>query len=308
MDVKKLRYFTHIADVGNMTRASEALRIAQPALTTQIANLEAELGVRLFDRNHVGMRLTPAGDVLYRHARSILRQIEDARHAVIGENQQLVGSVSVGMAGSTGKMLAVPLLQKTFLFAGLKVKIIERPSAELLALVSCGRIDIAIVVDAQPCRGAVITPLLLESLYAILPESERKGRGVITLAELASQPLVLPSFPSTIRQKIDMLLMEAMLPYRVVGEVSSTDMLLRTVIGGIGWTVLPSAAVQAELDEGTISAIALQGHTLSRNLSVCVPDVVPLGPTVSAVKMMLLDIIDELLTNGRWQGVSRITV
>ncbi len=86
MDFKQLKYFVRIAELGNMTRASEALCIAQPALSQQIANLEAELGTRLFDRSVQGVRPTQSGDVLYRHAKSLLKQFEDVRVAVSEES------------------------------------------------------------------------------------------------------------------------------------------------------------------------------------------------------------------------------
>ncbi len=68
MEFKQLRYFAKIAELGNMTRASEALCIAQPALSQQIANLEAELNTRLSDRGVDGARLTSAGEGRYRDA------------------------------------------------------------------------------------------------------------------------------------------------------------------------------------------------------------------------------------------------
>jgi len=307
VDTKKLRYFAQIADLGNMRRAAEALRVAQPALTTQISNLETELGVRLFERSHLGMRLTPAGDVLYRHARSILRHLEDARLAVMDEGRQLSGSVSVGIAGSTGKVLAVPLLKKAALHRGMLLEIVERPSAELLALVARGRLDIAIVVDARPCRGATITPMLIEDLFVIMPGAEAEGRSTVSLEFLARKPLILPSLPSTIRQRLDRLLMQARLDYRLVGEVSATDMLLRMVIGGLGWTVLPSAAVQAEVATGVVGALPLAaGYALNRELSLCVSDITPLSHVASAVRDMLRAIVDDLLQAGEWVGVSRV--
>ena len=112
MDLKQLRYFARIADVGNMTRAAESLHIAQPALTQQVANLEAELGVRVFDRGRHGVRLTSAGEVLYGYATSLLKQAEDAREAVRDETQHPSGRVVVGIPGSTGKLVAVPLLRR----------------------------------------------------------------------------------------------------------------------------------------------------------------------------------------------------
>ena len=112
MDLKQLRYFARIADVGNMTRAAEALHVAQPALTQQVANLEAELGVRVFDRGRHGVRLTSAGEVLYGYAISMLKQAEDAREAVRDETQHPSGRVVIGIPGSTGKLVVVPLLRR----------------------------------------------------------------------------------------------------------------------------------------------------------------------------------------------------
>src|SRR6478672_8478325 len=186
MDLKQLRYFARIADAGNMTRAAEALHIAQPALTQQIANLEAELGVRVFDRGRHGVRLTSAGEVLYGYATSLLKQVEDAREAVRDETQHPSGRVVVGIPGSTGKLVAVPLLRRLASYDRIRLEIVERPSAELLALVAGGRVDLAIVVDAPAARGTTITPLLLEELYVVLARGAAGKKTSLTLRDVAA--------------------------------------------------------------------------------------------------------------------------
>ena len=108
MDLKQLKYFISIADFGSMTRASESLNIAQPALTQQVAKLEADLRTRVFDRGTSGVKLTPAGAVLYRYAKSILKQVDDARLAISDEDKHPTGRVTIGIPGSTGKLLSVP--------------------------------------------------------------------------------------------------------------------------------------------------------------------------------------------------------
>ncbi len=95
MDLKQLKYFISIADFGSMTRASESLNIAQPALTQQVAKLEADLRTRVFDRGTSGVKLTPAGAVLYRYAKSIIRQVDDARLAVSDEDKYPTGRVTI---------------------------------------------------------------------------------------------------------------------------------------------------------------------------------------------------------------------
>ena len=82
MSLAQIEYFVAVSETGHVGRAAEALRIAQPAVSRQIRNLEDELGARLFVRSARGMHLSHAGGVFLEHARAILAQVEDARRAV----------------------------------------------------------------------------------------------------------------------------------------------------------------------------------------------------------------------------------
>ncbi len=82
MNLRRLKYFVKIVDTGSLTRASEVLHIAQPALSQQLATLEGEFNQQLLIRTKRGVIPTDAGQVLYHHAQSILKQCEFARIAV----------------------------------------------------------------------------------------------------------------------------------------------------------------------------------------------------------------------------------
>lgn len=82
MNLRRLKYFVKIVDTGSLTRASEVLHIAQPALSQQIATLEGEFNQQLLIRTKRGVSPTDAGQVLYQHATSILKQCEFAMVAV----------------------------------------------------------------------------------------------------------------------------------------------------------------------------------------------------------------------------------
>ncbi|KMV73877.1 LysR family transcriptional regulator, nitrogen assimilation regulatory protein [Rosenbergiella nectarea] len=82
MNLRRLKYFVKIVDTGSLTRASEVLHIAQPALSQQLATLEGEFNQQLLIRTKRGVIPTDAGQVLYHHAKSILKQCEFARVAV----------------------------------------------------------------------------------------------------------------------------------------------------------------------------------------------------------------------------------
>jgi LysR family nitrogen assimilation transcriptional regulator len=304
MDFKQLKYFARIAELGNMTRASEALRIAQPALSQQIANLEAELDARLFDRSAQGVKLTPAGEVLYRHAKSLLKQFDDVRVAVSQEGEHPSGRVVIGIPGSTSKILAVPLLKTLANYERILLEIVERPSAELVDLVATGKIDIAIAVDAQHRRGTSIRPMLHEELYVVFPAAEHPGKTTVRLKELATRPLILPCAPSTIRQRIDAAFLAEHLTYRLVSEVSATDMLVRLVTAGLGWTVLPWAAVADHIAQAEIGIASISGRPLQRELSLCVSDALPLSRAAEVVRDQVVAILEQLLDAGEWSGTT----
>lgn len=302
MDFKQLKYFARIAELGNMTRASEALRIAQPALSQQIANLEAEFDTRLFDRSSQGVRLTSAGEMLYRHAKSLLKQFEDARLAVSQEGDHPGGHVTIGIPGSTGKILVVPLLRHLAQYERILLEIVERPSAELVDLVATGKIDIAVAVDSQQRRGTQISPMLSEELYVVFPAGARASDKPIKLKELAARPLILPSAPSTIRQRIDAAFLTAHLGFRLVSEVSATDMLVRLVVAGLGWTVLPWAAVAEYVERGDVEIAPISGRKEYRELALCVSDTLPLSRAAEVVRDTVVQVLGQLLGDGTWSG------
>lgn len=87
IDLRQLRYFIAVADEGNFRRAAAGLRITQPPLSRQIMALERELGLRLIDRRHQPVRLTPAGRLLLQRARCIVADLERA----VGDARALGG-------------------------------------------------------------------------------------------------------------------------------------------------------------------------------------------------------------------------
>lgn len=102
MNLRRLKYFVKIVDIGSLTQAAEVLHIAQPALSQQVATLEGEMDQQLLIRTKRGVTPTEAGKILYTHARTILRQCEQAQLAVNNVGQTLWSGVDRPGAGHRG--------------------------------------------------------------------------------------------------------------------------------------------------------------------------------------------------------------
>ena len=112
MDVRQLRYFVNIVDYGSLGRAAEKLYVAQPSLSQQMARLEEELGVPLLLRSNHGVTPTAEGNALYRHARLVLRQMEQLKQEVSKGGGAESGTVALGLPTTMVSVLAVPLFER----------------------------------------------------------------------------------------------------------------------------------------------------------------------------------------------------
>lgn len=142
MELRHLRYFVAVAEELNFRRAAERLRVAQPALSAQIKNLEEELGVRLFDRTTRSVLLTQTGQVFLGEARGILGATAHAEQLVRKAEQGLVGTLRVGViTPATGPLLAKVLRNFHQKFPGVQLSLSALTSAEQLKRLRAGELD-----------------------------------------------------------------------------------------------------------------------------------------------------------------------
>lgn len=164
MNFRRLKYFVKIVDIGSLTQAAEVLHIAQPALSQQVATLEGELDQQLLIRTKRGVTPTEAGKVLYTHARTILRQCEQAQLAVNNVGQSLSGQVSIGLApGTAASSITMPLLQTVRAeLPDVLVYLHENSGAVLNDKLLSGQLDMAVLYERSPVAGISCQPLLKE--------------------------------------------------------------------------------------------------------------------------------------------------
>jgi len=305
MDLRQLRYFIKVIECGNITRASEALHIAQPAISQQMRNLEQDMDMQLLERSVHGVVPTAAGRTLYRHAVELLRQADGTQELLRQDAEFPQGKVSVGMPSSTARMLAIPLARTIrSRYPGIKLELIDAPSAELGGLITVGRVALAVNVDVVETRGVVSQRLLTETLYLVAWPEFALPDGPVSIEVLAKMPLVLPCAPNTIRSRVESAFQEAGLQCEVEFEANSTDLLFSAVKARLGVTILPWAAAHVELAQQSLKLASIDHRLFSRELSLCWPDTAVHSNAVQKVKETILELFEAFEQQQGWAAAS----
>jgi DNA-binding transcriptional LysR family regulator len=195
LDLHHLRYFLVAAEEGTFNRACERLRLAPSALSRRIQDLEAELGIALFERIKGSIRLTPAGAVFVGHTRRILAEVDATADRLrrLAKGQSMV--LRIGLNGIAPQLKFIPTILRTFRTANpeIELKLISMGSEEQIAALSAGELDLGILYT-RPEEAAELAHLRLEShafLLAVPPDHRLAERETVALAELAGEPFIL---------------------------------------------------------------------------------------------------------------------
>jgi DNA-binding transcriptional LysR family regulator len=193
MELRHLRYFVAIGEEQNYRRAAKRLHVAQTALSTQIQDLEAELGFKLFDRLPRGVKLSVAGHLFLEDARRILREVNEAaaRAARVARGQS--GTLRVGFTENASWRGVVPESIRRFRERqrDAELQLTPATSLEQLEAIRSGRLDAGFVFN-MPKTDAELDhfPVALQHVELAVP----KGHALIKVRNLRLRDLVNASF------------------------------------------------------------------------------------------------------------------
>ena len=268
MNLNQLRAFAAIAEEGSVTRAARRLAVSQPALSKQLSDLEASLGVMLCDRLPRGIRLTEAGLVLREHAER-LRAIEAAAEAdiaaLVGVDR---GRLSVGASTTIGSYLVPQLFgefRRTYPGIALELRIANTRAIQSALL--AGELDLALTegfVDAEPLEVEVFDHDEMRVIVA--PDHPWAERRKVKLRELATAPMVLREVGSGTRDVIEAALAERGVALKPVMALGSTEAVKHAVSAGLGVAIVSELTVRLELATGRLVDVQVEGLAIRRAL------------------------------------------
>jgi len=296
MELRQMQYFLCLAEEGNVTRAARQLNIVQPALSMQIAKLEASFGKKLFHRGAHGVSLTPAGETLVRLVTPIVRDAEQAREEMGRLDGKVSGRVRIGMITSVAQStLAASFATIARNYPDVELSACEGYTETLIEWVVSGQLDVAIVNVPRRRIALTVHPIMDEEM--VFGARAGNGAGIPRaprFEDLARFDIVIPSKRHGLRLVLENRAAEAGIELKPRLEIDTLSAICEVVASTSLVTVLPGIALHQMLAAGRVEARRFARPGLSRSIAwVHSPRRV-----ISAATHAVLDVIRHDLTTA----------
>lgn len=259
IELRHLHYFRTLAETLHFGRAAERLHISQPPLSRQIAVLEEELGVKLFDRSSRRVVLTEAGQRFYLDTATVLAAFEQAKRNALAAARGTAGELSVGFMMSTAYSVT-PAITRRYAaqFPQVSLKLTETLPLDLAEDISSGNKDVAIMYRPQDCTGLESVTLYREEMTVVLPPGHRLlEHAVIDPCELAEETFII--VPRRIAPALHDMIYNYCLQYGVTPNIGLEINMQQTIVNlvgeGLGIAIVPRSMRNMRLTTTTFKPL-----------------------------------------------------
>lgn len=241
MELRQLLYTVTVAEEKSFSKAAEKLHLAQPSLSQQIAKLEKELDVVLFERSTSSVRLTDAGERFFTSALAILDGVEQLRKEMQDVASLAKGGLTLGSLPMTGAHI-LPLLLPEFArrYPGIEVRLIEEATRALEQLTARGTAEMSLLTLPVQDESLEWEELLNEEIcLAVPPAHKLHGRREVKMRELVGEPFIMLKKGQGFRQVVERWCAEAGFVPAVAFESSNIETVQSLVAAGMGIAFVP---------------------------------------------------------------------
>lgn len=299
-DLRALRYFVYVAEHGNMTRASRALNIVQPALTQQMANLENHLGVQLLVRSPQGVKLTPEGQELLASAQEILAQVRSVEERLSHRSGELDGWLTLGISRAAAQVMLKPLVRRVMeQHPQLRLRIAELRTPDILDGLLAGQLDLGITASAGENTRIRSTLLAEETMYLVGSASEGLS-GTIAFEEVMDRPFVL-SYQNNTLPFPDSEASRRGRPLDVVLMSSSADTNKELIAEGGLFGIMTWASIADCVETGRLSAAKIVDPVFPKPTFLCQMHDRQYSQRAKAVSKIIVDLADDLTRSATFR-------
>ena len=269
--LRQFEVFLAVAKAGSFRAAAEAMHLSQPALSQHVAEMERELGTRLFDRLGRKVALTEAGRVLEDHAHRLFASLASAREAVADLSGLKRGSLVLG-ASTTPGIYVLPGIIAVFQekYPGVALSLRIANSALIEEQIRRNELDLG-VVGGHPLRlgEECVAAGLLDELVLIVPPSHPWARRrEIQPSLLEAERLLVREEGSATRQVTEQALQRAGGHIKASMELGHTEAIKQAVMAGLGIAFVSIHAIRGEVAVGRLRAVRLKGLRIQRHFHI----------------------------------------
>jgi len=257
MELRQLATFREVATTLSFTRAAEALDYAQSSVSSQIQELEGELGSPLFERLGKRISLSDAGQRLLPYAERLLQLADEAR-AAVSSSEEPSGTLTIGTPESLCTYRLPPVLSQ-FRARYPRVQVVFRPAfgADLRRALNEGRVDLGFFYEYPQGQPDLATESLVAEPLVLLahPGHPLASRARVDTYMLHGEPLLLTEPGCVYRERFERLLSTAGAHPTSTVEFSSIEAIKQCVMVGMGLSLLPAVTVREEVARGRMVAL-----------------------------------------------------
>ena len=289
--LRQLRVFAAVAHHLSFVRAAEEMNLTPPAVTMQIKELEAEIGMPVFDRSHRKVALTTVGEYLLAYARRVLEAMRDAEDMIARFRGLKTGALDVGMVSTAKYFVPRILAQFCDQHPGIEVRLqVCNQRDEVVALFQQGTVEIAIMGRPPRRWPSRAEPFAMHPhvLVTALDHPFARQQEVPARA-LGEEGFIVREPGSGTRAALDEYMAAHHLTPRVVMQMSSNEAIKQAVMAGMGISLLSLHTVGLELDHRLIATPDVEGLPLMRKWHVVNNLAKTLSPAAEAFRYFMLE-------------------
>lgn len=252
MEFQHLQAFCRTAETLNMTRAGEILCLSQPAVSKQIQMLERDLGGELFIRQGRQLSLSPLGQLILPHARTVMQQVEELQQEAAQAIDPLQGRLVV-VAGSVTVAYLLPEVLTAFRrqYPKAQLAVFAGKTTETVRMVDEGIAHVGLVSSKVIHHHLQVEPLFHDAMAIVAAPS----LATEDLAQLAAGPWLIFTRGTGFRTYIDDFFAEHQFVPQNVMEMDSIEALREMAAAGLGYSLLPLRALKEAIERGKLQVI-----------------------------------------------------
>lgn len=296
MELRQIKYFIEVAKREHVTEAANALHVAQSAVSRQIANLEAELGVELFIRESRNVRLTIIGKVFLEHIEQAMNVINDAKQIVEEYIDPDSGTIHVGFPSSMATYIlptAISVFRERY--PNVKFQLNQGSYRYLKEAVIKGDINMALLgpvpIDEKQLKGSI---LFTEQIVALLPTNHRYAKAkTLKLIDLREEDFVLFREGFVLRDLATNACLQLGFKPRVSFEGEDIDSIKGLVSAGLGVSLVPEITLVDNLPRSTVQIPIIEPQ-ITRTVGLIIPVERKLLPTEKLFYQFLHDFFHRI--------------